>query len=91
MGANLGIECRRSLNPRAKNAGPAVSRQNRFEVSLGGIHGPSHGISLANMTKQRGEDSPSQPSDDDASPGEFIDKPTNLPGDQAKKPVPDKS
>ena len=43
------------------------------------------------MTKQRGEDPPPQPSDDDASPGEFIDKPTNLPGDQAKKPVPEKS
>ena len=41
------------------------------------------------MTKQRGEDPPPQPSDDDASPGEFIDKPTNLPGDQAKKPEPE--
>jgi hypothetical protein len=43
------------------------------------------------MTKQRGEDPPPQPSDDDASPGEFIDKPANLPGDQAKKPEPEKS
>ncbi|HEX3088641.1 MAG TPA: hypothetical protein VHQ23_08285 [Ilumatobacteraceae bacterium] len=40
------------------------------------------------MTKQRGEDPPPRPSDDDASPGEFIDKPQNLPGDQDKKPAP---
>ena len=43
------------------------------------------------MPKQRGEDPPPQPSDDDASPGEFIDKPTNLPGDQAEKPAPENS
>jgi hypothetical protein len=40
------------------------------------------------MTKQRGEDSPPQPSSDDTSPGEFIDKPDNLPGDQDKTPAP---
>ncbi len=41
------------------------------------------------MTKQRGEDPPPQPSNDDVSPGEFIDKPENLPGDE--KSPPDKS
>jgi len=38
------------------------------------------------MTKQRGEPPEPQPSDDDKSPGEFIDRPTNLPGDQEKTP-----
>jgi hypothetical protein len=43
------------------------------------------------MTKQRGEDPAPKQDDDDASPGEFIDEPENLPGDQEKKPLPDKS
>ncbi|HEY0518286.1 MAG TPA: hypothetical protein VGC84_02245 [Ilumatobacteraceae bacterium] len=42
------------------------------------------------MTKQRGEDPPPKTSNDDLSPSEFIDEPVNLPGDQVKKPVPDK-
>ena len=37
------------------------------------------------MTKQRGEEPEPQPSDDDNSPGEFIDRPANLPGDKDKK------
>jgi hypothetical protein len=40
------------------------------------------------MTKQRGEDPAPQPSNEDASPGEFIDKPQNLPGDQDDDPPP---
>jgi hypothetical protein len=42
------------------------------------------------MTRQRGEDSEQQPVDDDASGGEFIDRPENLPGDQTKKSPPPK-
>jgi hypothetical protein len=37
------------------------------------------------MTKQRGEQPEPQPSDDDNSPGEFIDTPKNLPGDDDEK------
>ena len=36
------------------------------------------------MTKQRGEKPEPQPSNDDKSPGEFIDRPDNLPGDPDK-------
>jgi hypothetical protein len=47
------------------------------------------------MTKQRGDDSAPKSDDDsdddDASPGEFIDKPENLPGDQDKPGPPEKS
>jgi hypothetical protein len=43
------------------------------------------------MTKQRGEDPAEKPSDNDAEASEFIDEPQNLPGDQAKKPAPEKS
>jgi hypothetical protein len=38
------------------------------------------------MTNQPGQDPPAQPSDDDATPGEFIDEPENLPGDQDDSP-----
>jgi hypothetical protein len=37
------------------------------------------------MTKQRGEKPEPQPSNEDKSPGEFIDRPDNLPGDKDKK------
>jgi hypothetical protein len=40
------------------------------------------------MTRQRGEESEPQPVDDEASGGEFIDRPENLPGDQKKKTPP---
>ena len=42
------------------------------------------------MTKQRGQDPAPKQTNDDASPGEFIDEPVNLPGDQVKKPEPEK-
>ncbi|MEO7369263.1 MAG: hypothetical protein ABI949_16085 [Ilumatobacteraceae bacterium] len=38
------------------------------------------------MTRQRGEESAPKQDDDDASGGEFIDRPENLPGDQEKRP-----
>jgi hypothetical protein len=42
------------------------------------------------MTKQRHDDPEPDSDDDDASPAEFIDEPENLPGDQEKKPEPDR-
>jgi hypothetical protein len=42
------------------------------------------------MTKQRGEDPAPKPTNEDVTPSEFIDEPVNLPGDQVKKPVPEK-
>jgi hypothetical protein len=43
------------------------------------------------MTKQRRDDpEPDSDNDNDASPAEFIDEPENLPGDQEKKPEPER-
>jgi hypothetical protein len=42
------------------------------------------------MTRQRGDDPAPKQDNDDASPGEFIDRPENLPGDHDKKAPPKK-